>query len=437
MSKNVSPPKNIGKISDFSAIKKGALTIGMSTYDDFDGVYFTIQSIRLHHQEILDRLSFIVIDNKPGTPVGAALQEFGKNVKNYQYIPFSEFNSTAVRDVFFREADTEYVMSLDSHVLIEAGAIKQLLDYLDNHPDSMDLIQGPLIYDSLDGNYATGFFPKWQKGMYGYWETDPRGANPNNEPFEITMQGLGLFACRKIAWPGFNPRFRGFGGEEGYIQEKFRRNGHRTLCLPALRWVHRFFRPAGTKYPMNWSDRIYNYHLGWKEIGWDTSSINDHFKDLLGAGPFETIITQVYQDINNPLSYFDAVYYLYTEQEPKVLSHPFIETWSLQRIIRYYPAKAINYAKDRADIIDQAVRFGLGHVLIIDSRAPIEKNFIKHMMDVVKHMKVAKWSSWYLDKDEAGQLQSNFFEESYAAEKKLPEHSFISAFFLGHFYGSP
>jgi hypothetical protein len=25
------------------------LTIGMATYDDFDGVYFTVQSLRAHH----------------------------------------------------------------------------------------------------------------------------------------------------------------------------------------------------------------------------------------------------------------------------------------------------------------------------------------------------------------------------------------------------
>ena len=53
--------------------------------------------------------------------------------------------------------------------------------------------------------------------------------------FEIPMQGLGLFACRRAAWVGFNTRFRGFGAEEGYIHEKTRQHGGRTLCLPFLR----------------------------------------------------------------------------------------------------------------------------------------------------------------------------------------------------------
>ncbi len=41
------------------------LTIGLCVYDDFDGVYFTLQSLRLHHSEVLDRLEFVIINNKP------------------------------------------------------------------------------------------------------------------------------------------------------------------------------------------------------------------------------------------------------------------------------------------------------------------------------------------------------------------------------------
>src|SRR5262245_29501083 len=29
------------------------LTVGMATYDDYDGVYFTLQAIRLYHREAL------------------------------------------------------------------------------------------------------------------------------------------------------------------------------------------------------------------------------------------------------------------------------------------------------------------------------------------------------------------------------------------------
>lgn len=57
------------------------------------------------------------------------------------------------------------------------------------------------------------------------------------------MQGLGIFACRRDVWPGFNPRLRGFGGEEGYIHEKFRRAGG-----PAARGMSRTVKNRGPDY---------------------------------------------------------------------------------------------------------------------------------------------------------------------------------------------
>src|SRR5689334_17254283 len=38
------------------------LTVGMATYDDYDGVYFTLQAIRLYHPEILADVEFVIIN---------------------------------------------------------------------------------------------------------------------------------------------------------------------------------------------------------------------------------------------------------------------------------------------------------------------------------------------------------------------------------------
>ena len=108
------------------------------------------------------------------------------------------------------------------------------------------------------------------------------------------MQGLGLFSCRKAAWPGFHPGFRGFGGEEGYIHEKFRKLGRRCLCLPWLRWVHRFARPAGAPYPLRLRDRITNYLIGHREVGLDEAPVLDHFR--ASATATEAEIAQAVRD---------------------------------------------------------------------------------------------------------------------------------------------
>ena len=40
------------------------LTIGMSTYDDYHGVYFSIQSLKMHHEVCKrDDVEIIIIDN--------------------------------------------------------------------------------------------------------------------------------------------------------------------------------------------------------------------------------------------------------------------------------------------------------------------------------------------------------------------------------------
>jgi hypothetical protein len=38
-----------------------ALTIEMAAYNDFDGVYFTVQALRLYHD--LDDVELLVVDN--------------------------------------------------------------------------------------------------------------------------------------------------------------------------------------------------------------------------------------------------------------------------------------------------------------------------------------------------------------------------------------
>lgn len=247
------------------------LSIGMATYKDFDGVYFTIQALRLYHD--LENVELLVVDNYGCKDT----REFVTHWAKGRYILANELVGTAApRDRVFSEARGNAVLCCDSHVLFAPGAIARLKAYYDKEPRCRDLLQGPMLYD--DGTtISTHFEPRWRDLMWGTWESDPRGMDPDGEPFEIPMQGLGAFSCRRKSWPGFNPQFRGFGGEEGYIHEKFRRAGARCLCLPWLRWSHRFGRPAGVPYPLSVEDRLRNYAIGHAELGIDLRSLADHF----------------------------------------------------------------------------------------------------------------------------------------------------------------
>jgi hypothetical protein len=257
------------------------LTIGMATYDDYDGVYFSIQSIRMHHPEILEHVEFVVIDNNPAGVCGTHLKALERHIPNYRYIPQPDRTGTAVRDQIFAEAYGDYVMSMDCHVLFPPGALEALLGYFEANPHSVDLIQGPMLWDNLR-EVSSHWDQKWQRGMFGTWATDSTAYDLQAAPFEIPMQGLGVFACRKQAWPGFNPDFKGFGGEEGYLHEKFRQAGGRVLCLPAFRWLHRFARPLGVPYVITWGDRIRNYILGRQELGLPFDDVVEHMRAHVG-----------------------------------------------------------------------------------------------------------------------------------------------------------
>src|SRR5215207_9685762 len=259
-----------------------ALTIGMPTYNDFEGVYFTIQTLRLYHD--LEDTELLVVDN-----FGCEHTKRFAEVSKARYVLASEAVGTAAaKNTVLQEARGDAVLCCDSHVLFWPGAIGRLKAYYREHPDCADLLQGPLVADDLLG-ISTHFAPVWRDQMWGIWETDPRGLDPDGEPFEIPMQGMGVFSCRRSVWPGFNPAFRGFGGEEGYIHEKIRQAGGRCLCLPWLRWLHRFTRPSGVPYPLYMEDKLRNYIIGFTELGLDPTPAMEHFAEHLSPATISAV----------------------------------------------------------------------------------------------------------------------------------------------------
>jgi hypothetical protein len=108
--------------------------------------------------------------------------------------------------------------------------------------------------------------------MFGTWAVDPRGKDPDGEPFDIPQHGLGMFAARRESWLRFPENLVGFSGGEGYIHEKYRRAGRRNLCLPFARWIHKFQRPHGIPHRPRRADKIRNHIRGWMELGVDLAT---------------------------------------------------------------------------------------------------------------------------------------------------------------------
>lgn len=317
------------------------LSIVMAHHEDFDGVYFTIQSLRMQQPHLMSQVEFVVLTNSPGTPHSNMVKGFlGSLIGTVAGVKFIEYGNrvgtSPSRNEAIAAATGKYFICMDCHVLLEPGALQALFDYYAANPDTSDLIQGPLIYDNLR-NRSTHFNDVWRGEMWGTWGLSwrcPCGSkqrfwfneianqavptklemgntpyhacldcgkeiatvgwaghesvhttnglisdndNLDGEPFEIPGQGLGFFSGRKDAWLGFNKDASGFGGEEMYIHCKYRQAGHKALCMPRLGWLHRFGRPAGPTYPLTRWLKVRNYVLELQELGMDLQPVYDHF----------------------------------------------------------------------------------------------------------------------------------------------------------------
>jgi len=335
--------------------RKIDLTLGMAVADDWKGVWATIQGLRLMHPEVMDRCEILVVDNKPDSPEGKKTHGLMGWVKQPgelgRYIAMPEPQGTAApRQRVFDEARGELVVCMDPHIFIVPGALAKLLAWHEAHRELPVLLQGPLQSDNLEV-MATHFDDVWRGEMWGIWckawvdahgltfsarempgrrlgcftlkgktplkTCSPRKRNlepigdigwdgheatlrehgcrelgaSTDEPFPIPAMGLGLFACQKRFWPGFNPAFRGFGGEEFYVHQKIE-----TLCLPFFQWVHRFgYVGNQPPYSLTVDAKLRNYLIGCRETGVDPSRALAEFAKRLTPPQIGAIVKEVYQ----------------------------------------------------------------------------------------------------------------------------------------------
>lgn len=240
------------------------LTVGMTTYDDYDGVFFTVQSLRMYHSST--PFDLIVVDQNPASGYGHLTKKFVERIGGL-YIPQNGATGGPPqgRNAYFEAAKPGVVLSVDCHVLFDLGAINSLMNWFSGNEDSKDLVHGPMVYDELK-SHSTHWEQGWQDNNFGSWGHDARGNDPAGAAFEISFSGVGVMACNKHAWVGYNPDFIGFGAEEWYLHRKFRQNGGKIWCLPALRWVHRFGAIPHIQYSREMWKCIYNHLLGSIEL---------------------------------------------------------------------------------------------------------------------------------------------------------------------------
>jgi len=248
------------------------ITIGMAAYGNADQVWFTCQALRLYQD--MEGCELLVLDNEGNDVIKKAAHDCRARYESY-----TEVNGTGpARNKIFDLANHPFVLVIDSHVFLWPDALKRLKWWLmNNWDDARNLIHGPMLSSGLDQCY-THYNNQWRADMWGTWCQPRKTGEVTGPPIEIEMMGCGVFGCRKDSWLRFHPGCRGFAGVEGVIHEKYRRAGRKVLCLPFLKWAHKFYeKGAKIPYPLEKADRIRNFLLGFAEIGLDAEPLYEHY----------------------------------------------------------------------------------------------------------------------------------------------------------------
>ncbi len=88
------------------------LTISMATYDDYCGVFFSMESLRIH-QKLPKETEFIVLDNNPDSDHGRQVKHFSKSVPNMRVIDVTDRQSSFVKYDVFKHAEGDVILGLD------------------------------------------------------------------------------------------------------------------------------------------------------------------------------------------------------------------------------------------------------------------------------------------------------------------------------------
>lgn len=272
------------------------LTIGWACYDDIEGAFWTATCLRMYHlgnyRENKD-VQLLMCDDLPAKT--ESLEQLASiSGAKHVYCPKDKGPAHAKNSVF-EHADGEYVLLLDSHVILQPFAIDYILKGIEGDFVGKDMWCGPLLNENKD-IIATHMEAKWNNDFFGSWQIK----SPLPAVFEIPMHGTAMFLMKKEHWPGFSQNFSGFAGEEGYIHDLVRKNGGRVMCHKALGWVHRFLRSKPVTYKVDVVDKIYNYMIAFYETGKDPKIVYEWFRKLKTAEELDRAkekFSQVYRNV--------------------------------------------------------------------------------------------------------------------------------------------
>lgn len=315
----------LNSLFPFGRYRYPRLTIAIPTRKDWYGFHETWHSVAamVRAAGLTDRVEMLAVDQSPDTEAGKHVAGTVRSIaSNWQvdpaghvavnrggpidakYEPWAEVLGTAAgKQACFGKASGEWVLVLDSHVILTDDSLRRLYDFIQKPRNRFcrDLFYGVNLAD--DHKQYFSHLDIWgddgapligDDGVFGNWRSDPRAKSPDGKPFDVEGGGGWCFFARRDAFltVGFHPLMRGFGGEEGFISERFRRAGRSVKCAPFVRGIHRYARLSGDVYAVTVAEKLRNHVIGWLDLGFDLEQLRTVWRGRLKPDEIDSVMAQ-------------------------------------------------------------------------------------------------------------------------------------------------
>lgn len=239
------------------------LSIIIATRNEPANLWFTLQGLQMQVAP-WDDIEVVVADNEPGKveagvfcPTEKILREC--RFPHWRWIDASQTKSPySPRNLGASAAGGNWLLFLDSHVLLQPGFLKNVIESIyTGKASETSLMHYPVSFGGSD-RFFGHYHLRLDGDFWGGWQALVHGS----EPYKIAASGIWAFLIEKGYYlevvEGFNPNFKGYSGGEPYLDLKVWMLGGSVWMDPRFYGLH-YSGPRG--YSASWDDRVRNFAL--------------------------------------------------------------------------------------------------------------------------------------------------------------------------------